>query len=73
MKTENCEFRHTCQQMKEDYDRNLLKRLRDAEGLIRYYEAAEGEWARETEARKRAYMDRSCLLAECVNRGLKVD
>ena len=73
LQSEGCEFKHTCQQMLEDEDRTLLRRLHDAEGLIRYYEAAEGEWARETEARKRAYMDYSALRAECENRGLDIE
>lgn len=72
LKSEGCEFKHTCQAMLEDENRTLIRRLWDAEGLIRYYEAAEGEWARETEARKRAYADHAALLKECVARGLKV-
>lgn len=70
LSSEGCEFKHTCQQMMEDYNRNLLKRLKDVEGLIRYYEAAEGNWAQETDARQRAYAEYHVVLVECKQRGL---
>lgn len=70
LQSDDCEFKHECQAMLEDENRFLLARLRDADELVRYYESAEGEWARETSARRKAYAHRGELLVECSKRGL---
>ena len=71
LQAEGCEFKHTCQAMLEDENRALLQQLKEADRLVMYYEAAEGEYTREAEVRKKAYADRAAILAECARRGLK--
>lgn len=71
LQAEDCEFKHTCQAMLEAENRDLLQRLKEADRLVMYYEAAEGEYVREAEARKQAYAARAAILVECARRGLK--
>ncbi len=53
-------------------DIDLLQKLRTIYELIRFYEAAEGEYSREREPRHQAYRDFGELMAECSKRGLDV-
>lgn len=61
LKSEGCEFKHTCQAMLEDENRMLMSQLSDAaESLVG---ATGGEWAIAEER----YVN---LMNECIKRGL---
>lgn len=54
----------------ELHDIDVLQKLRDVYGLVRYYESADGEWAREKDARLKAREDFAELVSEASKRGL---